>query len=78
MSKRALIAKLKRIAVQDDQRVIVRQIAALIDELSAAAAGGVPEPEKSLAEILSEATRPITRPITRPVTRPVNEPRPIR
>ena len=52
MSKRALIAKLKRIATHDDQMQTIRQISALIDDLSAAAAGGHHQPAPSLAEIL--------------------------
>ena len=54
MNRRALIAKLKRIAAHDDQMQTIREISALIDELSAAAAGGAnPEPE-SLDQILNE------------------------
>ena len=58
MNKRALIAKLKRIALHDDQFQTIREISALIDELSAAAAGGTHQPEQSLAEILSAKQEP--------------------
>ncbi|GEM_PF-930771 len=58
MNKRALIAKLKRIAAHDDQMQTVRAISALIDELSAAAAGGARQPEQSLAEILNAEQEP--------------------
>lgn len=58
MNKRALIAKLKRIAAHDDQMQTIREISALIDELSAAAAGGTHQAPKSLADILAADTRP--------------------
>ena len=58
MNKRALIAKLKRIAAHDDQMQTVRAISALIDELSAAAAGGTHQAPESLADILAADTRP--------------------
>jgi len=54
MNRRDLIAKLKRIAAHDDQMQTIRQISALIDELSAAAAGGANQPPESLDQILSE------------------------
>ncbi|HAR05103.1 MAG TPA: hypothetical protein DCR72_05905 [Pseudomonas sp.] len=58
MNKRALIAKLKRIAAHDDQMQTVREISALIDELSAAAAEGTHQAPESLADILAADTRP--------------------
>ncbi|WP_349618537.1 hypothetical protein [Azotobacter salinestris] len=58
MSKRALIAKLKRIAAHDEQMQTIRQISDLIDELSAAAAGGIHQPGQSLDEILAESVTP--------------------
>jgi len=54
MNRRDLIAKLKRIAAHDDQMQTIRQISALIDELSAAAAGGSNQAPESLDQILAE------------------------
>lgn len=52
MSRRGLIAKLKRIAVHDEQVRTIRQISGLIDELSAAATGSEHQPNQSLTQIL--------------------------
>lgn len=54
MSKRGLIAKLKRIAAHDNQMQTIRQISALIDELSAAATGGTHQAPLSLTDMLTE------------------------
>ena len=58
MSKRTMIAKLKIIAAHNEQMQTIRELSDLMDELSAAAAGGTSEPEKiptTLTEILEAA-----------------------
>jgi len=57
VNKRALIAKLKRIASHDDQMQTIREISALIDELSAAAAGCTHQAPESLADVLAADMR---------------------
>lgn len=55
MSKRAEIAKLKRKAMEAAMFSDVAAISALIDELSAAAAGGPNEQDQTLAQLFEDA-----------------------
>lgn len=57
MNKRTEIARLRRKALESAMFSDVEAISRIMDELSAAAAGGAHQPE-SLADVLAADTRP--------------------
>jgi len=58
MNKRTEIARLRRKALESAMFSDVEAISRIMDELSAAAAGGAHQPEQSLAEILNAEQEP--------------------